>query len=70
MHAVNVYVRDQERSLRFYLDTLGFRVAFAARVESGQRLLTVTPPDGATVLTLIQRLSVLLVARNIGRSGR
>ena len=25
VHAVNVYVRDQERSLRFYLDKLGFR---------------------------------------------
>jgi catechol 2,3-dioxygenase-like lactoylglutathione lyase family enzyme len=34
MHAVNVYVRDQERSLRFFLDTLGFQVAFDARVES------------------------------------
>ena len=54
MHAVNVYVRDQERSLRFFLDTLGFQVAFDARVESGQRLVAVTPPDGATVLTLIQ----------------
>ena len=54
MHAVNVYVRDQERSLRFFLDTLGFQVAFDARVESGQRLVAVAPPDGATVLTLIQ----------------
>ena len=41
MHAVNVYVRDQERSLRFYLDKLGFQVAFDARVESGQRLVAV-----------------------------
>jgi hypothetical protein len=46
MHAVNVYVRDQERSLRFYLDKLGFQVAFDARVESGQRMLAVAPPDG------------------------
>ncbi|HLG56619.1 MAG TPA: SpoIIE family protein phosphatase [Vicinamibacterales bacterium] len=54
MHAVNVYVRDQERSLRFYLETLGFQVAFDVRVESGQRLVAVAPPDGTTVLTLIQ----------------
>ncbi len=54
MHAVNVYVRDQERSLRFYLDKLGFQLAFDARVESGQRLVAVAPPDGTTVLTLIQ----------------
>jgi hypothetical protein len=46
MHAVNVYVRDQERSLRFFLDKLGFQVAFDARVESGQRLVAVAPPDG------------------------
>ena len=54
MHAVNVYVRDQERSLRFFLDKLGFQVAFDARVESGQRLVAVAPPEGATVLTLIE----------------
>ena len=54
VHAVNIYVRDQERSLRFYLHALGFRIAFDARVESGQRLLAVTPPDGTAVLSLIQ----------------
>src|SRR5262245_22686274 len=54
MHAVNVYVRDHERSLRFFLDKLRFQVAFDARVESGERLLAVAPPDGSTVLTLIQ----------------
>jgi serine phosphatase RsbU (regulator of sigma subunit)/catechol 2,3-dioxygenase-like lactoylglutathione lyase family enzyme len=54
VHAVNVYVRDQERSLRFYLDQLGFQVAFDARVESGQRMLAVAPPDGTAVLTLVQ----------------
>ena len=25
LHCVNVYVRNQERSLRFYLDQLGFQ---------------------------------------------
>ncbi len=54
VHAVNVYVRDQERSLRFYLDKLGFQLAFDARVESGERLVAVSPPDGTAVLTLIQ----------------
>jgi serine phosphatase RsbU (regulator of sigma subunit) len=54
VHAVNVYVRDQERSLRFYLDQLGFQLAFDARVESGERLVAVSPPDGTAVLTLIQ----------------
>jgi len=67
MHAVNIYVRDQERSLRFYLDTLGFQVAFDARMESGQRLVAVSPPDGTTVLTLIQPRPNSLQAQLIGR---
>jgi catechol 2,3-dioxygenase-like lactoylglutathione lyase family enzyme len=28
VHAINVYVRDQERSLEFYIDKLGFQIAF------------------------------------------
>ena len=63
VHAVNVYVRDQERSLEFYLNTLGFRIAFDARVGSGERLLAVSPPDGTAVLTLIQARSRTLHAR-------
>jgi serine phosphatase RsbU (regulator of sigma subunit)/predicted enzyme related to lactoylglutathione lyase len=54
VHAVNVYVRDQERSLRFYVDTLGFQMAFDARMESGQRMIAVAPPDGTAVLALVQ----------------
>jgi serine phosphatase RsbU (regulator of sigma subunit) len=53
IHAVNVFVRDQERSLRFYLDQLGFDLAFDARIQSGQRWVAVTPPDGGAVLALI-----------------
>jgi serine phosphatase RsbU (regulator of sigma subunit) len=53
IHAVRVFVRDQERSLRFYLDRLGFRLAFDARLESGQRWVAVAPPDGSAVLSLI-----------------
>jgi serine phosphatase RsbU (regulator of sigma subunit) len=68
MHAVNVYVRDQERSLRFFLDTLGFQVAFDARVESGQRLVAVAPPDGTTVLTLIQPPPHSVQSKLIGRA--
>jgi serine phosphatase RsbU (regulator of sigma subunit) len=68
VHAVNIYVKDQERSLHFYLDTLGFRIAFDARVESGQRLLAVAPPDGTAVLTLIQPEPHSLQWRLIGRA--
>ena len=54
VHAVNIYVKDQARSLDFYLNTLGFQIAFDARIGSGERLLAVAPPDGTAVLTLIQ----------------
>jgi serine phosphatase RsbU (regulator of sigma subunit) len=53
LDAVNVFVRDQERSLRFYLDQLGFNLAFDARIQSGQRWVAVSPPDGGAVLALI-----------------
>jgi len=53
-HAVNVFVRDQERSLRFYVDQLGFSLAFDARMQSGKRWVAVAPPDGSAVLALIQ----------------
>jgi phosphoserine phosphatase RsbU/P len=53
IYAVNVYVRDQERALRFYLDQLGFHLAYDAHLQSGQRWVAVTPPDGSTVLNLI-----------------
>jgi serine phosphatase RsbU (regulator of sigma subunit)/catechol 2,3-dioxygenase-like lactoylglutathione lyase family enzyme len=53
INAVNIFVRDQERSLRFYLDQLGFRLAFDARLQSGERWVAVSPPDGTAVLALI-----------------
>jgi serine phosphatase RsbU (regulator of sigma subunit) len=53
VHAVNVFVRDQDQSLRFYLDQLGFNLAFDVCLQSGQRWVGVAPPDGTAVLTLI-----------------
>jgi phosphoserine phosphatase RsbU/P len=53
VHAVNIFVRDQERSLQFYVDQLGFSLAFDVRLQSGQRWVGVAPPDGTAVLTLI-----------------
>jgi serine phosphatase RsbU (regulator of sigma subunit)/catechol 2,3-dioxygenase-like lactoylglutathione lyase family enzyme len=53
VHAINVYVRDQEASLHFYLDRLGFDLAFDAVLQSGDRWLAVAPPDGSALLTLI-----------------
>jgi serine phosphatase RsbU (regulator of sigma subunit)/catechol 2,3-dioxygenase-like lactoylglutathione lyase family enzyme len=53
LHCVNVFVRDQDRSLRFFIDQLGFNVAFDTRVQTGERWVGVAPPDGAAILALI-----------------
>jgi len=51
--AVNIYVHDYDRSLRFYLDQLGFRLAFDTHLQSGERWVAVSPPDGSAVLALL-----------------
>ena len=53
LHCVNVFVRDQEQSLQFYRDQLGFRVVFDTRLQSGERWVAVAPPDGDAVLALL-----------------
>jgi serine phosphatase RsbU (regulator of sigma subunit)/catechol 2,3-dioxygenase-like lactoylglutathione lyase family enzyme len=68
IHAVNIYVRDQEKSVRFYVDQLGFEVAFDAQLPSGGRWLAVTPPDGTSVLALIAARPNSLEHKLIGRS--
>src|SRR6186997_3620251 len=68
VHAVNIYVKDQARSLDFYLNTLGFHIAFDARVGSGERLLAVAPTDGSAVLTLIEARPDSPKARLVGRA--
>lgn len=50
---VNVFVRDQDRSLRFYVDQLGFTLVVDENYESGGRWVAVAPPDGNTVLALV-----------------
>src|ERR1700738_4387446 len=53
LHSVNVFVHDQERSLRFFVDQLGFHVAYDTRLQSGDRWVAVAPPDGSAILALI-----------------
>ena len=53
IHAINIYVRDQDQSLRFYLDQLGFSLVGDVRFGSGQRWVAVAPPDGSAVLSLV-----------------
>jgi serine phosphatase RsbU (regulator of sigma subunit) len=53
LHCVNVFVRDQDRSLRFFVDLLGFHVAYDTRLQSGDRWIAVAPPDGSAILSLV-----------------
>jgi serine phosphatase RsbU (regulator of sigma subunit) len=68
VHAVTVYVRDQERSARFYVEKLGFQIAFDARLQSGRRWVAVGPADGNTVLALVAPEPGTAEERMIGRS--
>ncbi len=47
----NVYVRDHDRSVKFYVEQLGFCVVADARFEFG-RWVAIAPPDGSTILAL------------------
>lgn len=51
---VNIFVRDQDRSLRFYVDQLGFGLVIDENYESGARWVAVAPPDGNSVLALVK----------------
>jgi serine phosphatase RsbU (regulator of sigma subunit) len=53
LHNVTIYVRDQDRSLRFYVDQLGFSLVGDIRLKSGHRRVAVAPPDGTAILTLV-----------------
>jgi serine phosphatase RsbU (regulator of sigma subunit)/catechol 2,3-dioxygenase-like lactoylglutathione lyase family enzyme len=53
IHAVRIYVRDLDRSLRFYVDQLGFHLVIDTRLQSGERWVAVSPPDGTTILALV-----------------
>jgi phosphoserine phosphatase RsbU/P len=48
----NVFVRDHDRSLKFYVDKLGFSVLADGRFEFG-RWVAIAPPDGSAILAVI-----------------
>lgn len=52
-HAVKIFVRDQDRSLRFYIDQLGFNLVYDTRLQAGERWVAVAPPDGTALLALV-----------------
>ena len=64
---MKVFVRDQDQSLRFYVDQLGFRLVADTVLQSGERWLAVAPPDGDTVLALIAPKPNSKVSQLVGR---
>jgi len=67
LQSANVFVRNLEKSLQFYLEKLGFEVAFDVITQSGQRWVGVAPPDGTAVLILIEPLPESQEYQLIGR---
>jgi serine phosphatase RsbU (regulator of sigma subunit)/catechol 2,3-dioxygenase-like lactoylglutathione lyase family enzyme len=53
MQSVTIFVRDVERSVKFYVEQLGFQLVFDARKRPGRRWIVVAPPDGHANLTLV-----------------
>jgi serine phosphatase RsbU (regulator of sigma subunit) len=70
LHFIMVFVRDQERSLHFYRDQLGFRVIVDQIVDNGLRWIEVAPPDGSANLALVPATAETEADRAIGRDTR
>jgi serine phosphatase RsbU (regulator of sigma subunit)/catechol 2,3-dioxygenase-like lactoylglutathione lyase family enzyme len=68
LHAVRVFVRDLDRSVRFYVDQLGFRLAVDTRLQNGERWVAVSPPHGTAVLTLVAPAAGTVEHKLIGRA--
>jgi serine phosphatase RsbU (regulator of sigma subunit)/catechol 2,3-dioxygenase-like lactoylglutathione lyase family enzyme len=68
IHAVRIYVHDLDRSLHFYLDQLGFRLVIDTWLQSGERWVAVSPPDGTAILTLVAPRPKSIEHKLIGRA--
>ena len=66
---VNIFVADQERSLRFFIDQLGFNLVADVRFASGNRWIEVCPPDGTSSLALALPRPGSEDERSVGHSG-
>jgi serine phosphatase RsbU (regulator of sigma subunit)/predicted enzyme related to lactoylglutathione lyase len=49
----NVYVRDHERSLDFYVNQLGFSIVADVNLTYDGRWVAIAPPDGQAILALV-----------------
>ncbi|WP_035359170.1 PP2C family protein-serine/threonine phosphatase [Edaphobacter aggregans] len=62
-----VFVRNQDRSLEFYVGQLGFSVVADAALDLYERWVAVAPPDGSTILALVAPKPGTANYRLIGR---
>jgi serine phosphatase RsbU (regulator of sigma subunit)/predicted enzyme related to lactoylglutathione lyase len=69
LHHVTVFVRDLDRSLRFYLGQLGFSLVIDYRFGEHARFVLVAPPDGTALLALVAPKLESQEYRLIGHSG-
>jgi serine phosphatase RsbU (regulator of sigma subunit)/predicted enzyme related to lactoylglutathione lyase len=62
-----VLVRDQERSVRFYVEQFGFRLVADQQVPSEGRWVVVEPPDRSVQLALVRPTENSDACRRIGQ---
>jgi serine phosphatase RsbU (regulator of sigma subunit) len=65
---VNIFVRDHDRSLQFFVENLGFGLVVDKSYESGDRWVAVAPPDGSTIVALTAPKPNSKEFKQIGRS--
>jgi catechol 2,3-dioxygenase-like lactoylglutathione lyase family enzyme len=70
LHFVTIFVRDQQRSLQFYLEQLGFVLVVDITLPSGDRWIEVAPPDGSANLALVAAKPGSEDYQFIGRSNQ
>jgi serine phosphatase RsbU (regulator of sigma subunit)/catechol 2,3-dioxygenase-like lactoylglutathione lyase family enzyme len=68
LQSATVYVRDQDSSLRFFVEKLGFNVAYDVEIQPGFRWTAVSPPDGDAVLVISSPLPGMDEYGLIGRA--
>jgi len=54
IHSIMVYVRDQDESIKFYVEKLGFGLVVDAPIDTESRWVAVVPPDGSVLLALLK----------------
>jgi catechol 2,3-dioxygenase-like lactoylglutathione lyase family enzyme len=67
IHSLAIFVGDMDRSLRFYVDQLGFNLIADTHISIG-RWVAVAPPDGTAMLVLVNPEPDSQEYKLIGRS--